>query len=341
MTISSRHSKPSKVRLQDLARAANVSISTASLALRGDPAVSEETRQRITQLQQQLGYVRLRQESATTRTRSAKRRFLFALIDRTFDFEPYSAILDGAMTGCREHKCELSVVNVRNSPNDMKHVIDEHGTEAAGVVLAGDVSDEVVAQCEASGIPYIVAGFHRFSRPVHSVQVNSEAIANRIVERALSEGKRNFGYIAKLPSIYFNRQFLISLRIALSSEGLTLSDDYVFYDGLEAMTLPGTCDRILSGTPRIDALVTPLSDHADIYRAALSREVDPPTIYSIATSSTNPGTEKFPNLDIGPQTMGQVAVDRLLQRAGGQHDLDIPYTCQLFPGGWLDQASEA
>src|SRR6202030_2908366 len=47
----------SRVRLADIAAAANVSVKTVSLALRGDQSVSRETPTRIQDLAFRLGYV--------------------------------------------------------------------------------------------------------------------------------------------------------------------------------------------------------------------------------------------------------------------------------------------
>lgn len=48
--------KPGRVTIVDVARAAATSVSSASVALRGEPGVSEETRHRILQTADRLGY---------------------------------------------------------------------------------------------------------------------------------------------------------------------------------------------------------------------------------------------------------------------------------------------
>ena len=53
---SSTAARMNKVTLKDIAKVANVSYTTVSRALSGDPEISEHTRERIMQISSDMGY---------------------------------------------------------------------------------------------------------------------------------------------------------------------------------------------------------------------------------------------------------------------------------------------
>src|SRR4051794_2999387 len=54
--VAARAGQAGRVTIVDVARAAGTSVSSASVALRGEPGVSEETRRRILSTADRLGY---------------------------------------------------------------------------------------------------------------------------------------------------------------------------------------------------------------------------------------------------------------------------------------------
>lgn len=96
-----RRSAPKRVRLVDVAAAAEVTKSIASRVLNGDPtvAVRTETRDRIIQVARDLGY----EPHAGARALIGARTMTLALIAPSVDNPPYITIARGAYRRAAEH----------------------------------------------------------------------------------------------------------------------------------------------------------------------------------------------------------------------------------------------
>src|SRR5690625_969864 len=117
--------KSRTVKLEDLAREANVSTSTVSRALSGDPSVNTDTRKRILQIAKAQQYeAPPRRARSTVRTTGALITVVMAppLIDTYQSIDPFSLSLLGGIIGAmRERELNLSISHA--VPTDQRSVV--------------------------------------------------------------------------------------------------------------------------------------------------------------------------------------------------------------------------
>ncbi|QDU60256.1 Ribose operon repressor [Planctomycetes bacterium Pan216] len=139
------------VTLQTVADAANVSVSTASRALRGDPVISEDSAARVRDAASSLNYRPLRRrkpaEQKTAHSPLAGKRLAVVTLgmDRSLVSLPViGASINGTEEALSSAGAQLQLLNVP----DLSNVPASHrGLELDGAFLLGAMQGPAVAQC--------------------------------------------------------------------------------------------------------------------------------------------------------------------------------------------------
>jgi DNA-binding LacI/PurR family transcriptional regulator len=136
-----------RTRLIDVAAAASVSVSAASVALNGRPGVSDQTRARIQKVARKLGYI---PDAAAASLRSG-RSSLVAFVSE--------ATAHPSLPALAAHACEQGCLLVLALPAAVGY-LEARGVDAA--VIAG--SDKAASTWARSGRPLVVLGPGRLPR---------------------------------------------------------------------------------------------------------------------------------------------------------------------------------
>ena len=139
--------REARVRLVDVARAAGVSLSAASVALNGRPGVSEPTRAKVQAVARKLGYVA---DASAASMRSGRTRLIAYVTD-----DPSGQHLQ-AMAAAAAEAGHLLVVA---PPNCVAFLV---GRGIDGVVVSG--SDKAATAWAKTGRPLVVLGDGRVPR---------------------------------------------------------------------------------------------------------------------------------------------------------------------------------
>jgi LacI family transcriptional regulator len=202
---SSRSDK--KVTLADIARASGVSTATVSLVLRDKPGVGEETRQRVLDSAQALGYV-------YTPSNQAVRRALpddFGVIikSRPNDLPAsnsfYAAVLAGVETICRRHQINLMYANLLvdsvNNPVETPRLMLDG--EVDGLLLVGmNLNEGLVDRLRRIDAPVVLVDAYAEGDPFDAVVTDNVAGAYRATQYLIGQGHRHIGIVGSLPDAY-------------------------------------------------------------------------------------------------------------------------------------------
>ena len=119
--------------IRDVAKAAGVSVATASLAINGQPGVAEETRRRIVAAAQQLGYHANPQAQALRRGRTTT----YGFVVRNFANPFFLEVLGGAQQVAADSGATLLVLDSRYSlERERRHVQEMAVQRVAGLAIA-------------------------------------------------------------------------------------------------------------------------------------------------------------------------------------------------------------
>ena len=153
-----------RVGLKDIARKADVSVSAVSMALADHPRISVETRQRIQEISQQMGYVRKRARSWQIIEGDIKRSWRFGIlcvVEKASDKSGYDTMIHAAaMTAPHENvRLELASFEEFSTPYEQleAHAID-YVRGLDGLIVSGRVSHALLTSLMATGTPVVIVG---------------------------------------------------------------------------------------------------------------------------------------------------------------------------------------
>jgi DNA-binding LacI/PurR family transcriptional regulator len=211
--------------IKDIAKAADVSHTTVSRALRGHPAIADTTVARIRKLAKEMGYV----PSAAARSLKTNRsNVIAAIVHRAAD--PFCGeVLDGVQDVLQDQAYNLFLTSPgkRNDNEDAAiRALIEHRIEGM-IICATFVSQESYARLEDAGIPVVMV-HNRASEETRFSLYHDDIYGGKTVVKHLIElGHHRIAYIANSRSGRSNVERLAGYRQALSEAGIRTTEAYV------------------------------------------------------------------------------------------------------------------
>ncbi|WP_078843278.1 LacI family DNA-binding transcriptional regulator [Streptomyces albus] len=213
-----------------IAREAGVSVPTASKVLNGRADVAPDTRRRVTEVLERLGYVR-RPRAGAPKARPA----MVDLVVRSPDGPGTGAVLHGVMEAARDAGLEV-VVSVADGPGgpDGRRAgpgwperLAARGSAGVLFHLPG-LSPRQYAWLEGHGIPYVLID-PALRPPPGTVQVGTDDQRGGAVATGhlLALGHRRIAVLAARPGTPRGDARLAGHRAALAAAGVTPRPEYV------------------------------------------------------------------------------------------------------------------
>lgn len=215
------------VSLKDISAACGVSIATVSKALNNHNDVSEETKQRIRKIAQELGYMPNSAAKALKTNRSYNLGILFvdeAQSGLTHDY--YASLLDSFKRTAEAQGYDLTFINSNKTRiNNMSYLAHARYRGFDGVCIACvDFYDPDVVELVRSDIP-IVTIDHVFDNRMVVISDNVKGMKD-LVEYVYSMGHRKIAYIHGADSAVTKGR-LSSFYKTADELGLSIPDEYI------------------------------------------------------------------------------------------------------------------
>jgi LacI family transcriptional regulator len=236
------------VTLQDLARRAKVSPTTASLALNDHPRVAERTRQRVAAVAQRIGFHNGASYAARrlARSRTQSRIISFDQVGFIYLVGPEKGDLDlvclANMRGA-EHalaKLRACLVFVRVEEREDWEKVERLAYTGVvdGWLITGAVNDAIVNRLNALRLPHVILGDHRCARgPVHCATINHAGVARLALEHVAALGHRRIAFVGGSMRYVYQEQMRDGFVSAQRELGLDtdprLSAHAPFWDDLD------------------------------------------------------------------------------------------------------------
>lgn len=179
-----------KVTLKDIAERAGVSINTVSLALRNMPNVQHDTRKRIFDIADELGYFNHKKMA------EAKNLCLISKAERLNDSYFYMNFYQNILNKARNYNynmlvytsmgCDIPVAELKKNfeANSIK-----------GIIILGDTEEHIVRKIDKCGIPIVVIGAKYHDMSVCSFIEDNLEGAYEAVKHLYDRGYRRIGFI--------------------------------------------------------------------------------------------------------------------------------------------------
>ena len=230
-----------RVTILDVASRAGVAISSASAALNGRPGVSDETRERIRNAADDLGYV----PSLRGRSLSSKRAFAVGLVvQRPTDVlaaDPFfAAFIGGAESVLAEDGYAL-VLQMATTAED---ALQRHRRLAADRRVDGVFLNEIriddprVSLLTELGMPAVGINPDPTDFPFPSVRQDHQPGITSLIDHLIELGHVNIAHVSGPPEFIHTRQRMDAWREALVARGVdpgpVIAGDFTYEGGERA-----------------------------------------------------------------------------------------------------------
>ncbi len=215
------------VSLKDIAKACGVSVATVSKAINDHSDISRETKERIRETANQMGYRPNAAAQALKTNRSNNIGVLFvdaANSGLTHDY--FNHVLDSFKRTAEDNGFDITFINgAKNSMNNMSYLSHAIYRGFDGVVIACvDFSDPQVDELIKSNIPVVTID-HLFNNRIAVVSDNIRGMKD-IVDYVYEMGHRKIAYVHGDESSVTQSR-LSSFYKTLEEHGIEVKDDYV------------------------------------------------------------------------------------------------------------------
>lgn len=198
------------VRMRDIADRLGISVSTVSLALRAAPQVAEETRNRVVDVAEQLGYNVRPRHLRTTLSHIA-----FITRDEIGnDF--YGDVLSGAESECRRLGLTLHFMQI----DDSSLLRIGNYFQADGMLIVGSIVESVVRQLQQLELPTVLVDNNLPFLHLDRILIENTHSLYRETQLAHSHGHREIGFLCGPTAIPSFKERLIGYRSAIQDLGL-------------------------------------------------------------------------------------------------------------------------
>jgi LacI family transcriptional regulator len=263
------------VGIRDVARAAGVSVASASFALNGQPGVADDTRQRIVAAAQELGYRANPQAQALRRGRTTT----YGFVVRNFANPFFLEVLSGAEEVAGEAGATLIVLDSRYSlERERRHLQEMAAQRLAGLAIAPVGTGESIQLWHdlRPGAPVVAVNASVASVPgVCRVHPDNRAAVELPMRRLAGLGHTSVAFLSAPRRLMADPDRLHHFRQLCRELGLSGS---VMYSPLTLADVQQAARRVLARSGAPTAIVTN-SDYTahGVYKAAreLGRQLGP------------------------------------------------------------------
>lgn len=206
------------IRIRSIAEACGLSVAAVSRALKGQPGLKEETRQRVVSTAQEMGYdfSRLRGEKI--------KRVLFLLhrqhdIARALPF--YSLLLLGVEDRCREQGIAMSFLSIGPGDN-VEEQIALHHPDA--LICAGYFESALIMAVQSTKLPMVLVDLWAPELPC--VNVDNMRGGYLATRHLIDQGRKRIAFLASTATHYSIRQREKGYRQALYEAQMMMPPEY-------------------------------------------------------------------------------------------------------------------
>ncbi|MFQ5576632.1 MAG: LacI family DNA-binding transcriptional regulator [Anaerolineae bacterium] len=220
------------VTIKDIARAAGVSHTTVSRALRKHPAISAETTSRIQKLAQEMSYT----PSAVAQSLAARRTRTIGMVVTTISDPFISRVVEGVERVAQDAGYSVFLSSSHNTPQRELAVVETFHRRRVDtiIVTASRVGNLYSARLDKLHIPIVLINNQEEGKYLYSVAVDDEQGARLAAAHLLELGHRRIAYVAAAHRPKSNRRRLAGYRSALAQAGLSPDPALVFASDTES-----------------------------------------------------------------------------------------------------------
>ena len=207
------------VTIKDVARAAQVSVSTVSRVVNGGYPVSEEKRKRV---EEAIAVLQYSPNSLAAGLRSRRTKTIGMVVPRLSNTS-YTKMISGVEHAVKAAGYNLMVSSTDNDVQQEKDVLDSFNEHmVAALILSSSSSDpEIISPFLKNGIPVVLLDRRIDGAAADLVASNDREASFQIVNHIITKGHRRIAIINGLDGLSITRDRLSGYQDAFNQNGLS------------------------------------------------------------------------------------------------------------------------
>lgn len=208
------------VTIKDIAKAAGVSHTTVSRALKGNPAISAKTTERIQELAQQMGYI----PSAVAQSLLSRQTWTIGMVITTIADPFVVRVVEGVEKVAQAANYSVFLATSHNNPDQEMAVVETlHRRRVDAIIVTSSrVGSLYSSQLDQIQVPIVLINNQEEGAYLRSVAADDRQGAQLAVEHLISLGHRHIGYLGVTDRPKSNRRRLAGYQAALTAAAITL-----------------------------------------------------------------------------------------------------------------------
>ncbi len=198
----------SKITITDIANASSVSPATVSLVLRDKPGVGAETRQRVLETAQSLGYIPPSTPARQAEGEMMKQIGLLMKIETRANQEQnqfYAPVVTGIESICRQKQSHLLYANLpvddHNQPLELPRLITDKQVDGL-LVIGMELTEGLLAHLQQSKLPIVLVDGYAANDPFDSVVTDNVKGGYQATEHLIDQGHQKIAIVGSMPDAY-------------------------------------------------------------------------------------------------------------------------------------------
>jgi LacI family transcriptional regulator len=225
------------VTIRDVARLAGVSVATVSRALSGRAAVREETRSRVVEVVERLGYV----PHGAARSLITRQTRTVGVLLPDLHGEFFSELIRGVDLAARRRGYHLLLSGSHSDRAETRAVLRALRGRVDGlIVMSPDIDAPILRENLLADVPVVLLGTgggdggRESPDRYQALEIDNRGGTAAMVRHLQALGHRQIAFIAGPPQNHDARERLAAYQEALAAPGPVLAGDFTQESGFQA-----------------------------------------------------------------------------------------------------------
>jgi LacI family transcriptional regulator len=312
-----------KVTIKDVAKRANVAISTVSYAINGSSKITEKTRQRVLKIAQEMNYT----SNNNAKMLKAKRSGAIGLFFNSWSGPIYSELIRGIEQTVHSEHYDLVACSLYGGEHSTAHKYLRDRSVDGAIVLTSSFDNSFLHSIAAEDLPIVVLDRELENPHIYNVLIDNFGGAFKAVNALLAKGCRDICFFSGPAQSYDNQKRLEGFIAALGYHNLQPKQDYIIHsDFTEADAYLKMQALIAEG--RVPSAIFSANDEMaiGILRAAKEHHIQVPDDMKIVgfdnIYASSVLTPSLTTVDHHKYEMGMISATTLLKAIRKETDID-------------------
>ncbi|MEI4768151.1 LacI family DNA-binding transcriptional regulator [Psychrobacillus sp. FJAT-51614] len=222
------------ITIKDVAKLANVAPSTVSRVIANSPRISENTKKRVREAMEELGY----HPNFIARSLASQSTKVIGIVlphsSGVFFQNPFFAeVIHGLSEGAREKHYALQMTTGKTEDELYQGVMQMvQGGRVDGIILLySRIDDKILSYLKDRNFPFVVIGkpFESVEQITH-VDNDNYLAAKEATEYMINLGHKKIGFIGGSPSLTVTIDRLNGYKEALKNSKIKLNENYIIHE---------------------------------------------------------------------------------------------------------------